>query len=225
MFEKAQKDLLAQLTIYSNEHSFQLTPESKILTLDVQYKDDCGYVGLDLLSWESKNYQTYVSKEPVTVDYEPGYFAFREGPILQSAVEKFIHATGIAPDLLIIDGHGTAHPRKMGLASWLGIKMGIPSVGVAKESLLRIKYDLDEDALSTFDLIQSDEIVGTVLRTQTGIKPIFVSAGHLISQEESVKIIQQLRGKYRIIEPIRRADQAARKYAKGIVEEEVIELN
>ncbi|MCL4131050.1 UNVERIFIED_CONTAM: hypothetical protein GTU68_042133 [Idotea baltica] len=224
-FEEVQKALLQQLQILGKDQSFGFKVDSTILTLDVQYKDEFGYVGIDVLNWESNDHQVYISKELVTVDYEPGYFAFREGPILQNAVEKFIRSSGITPALLIIDGHGTAHPRKMGLASWLGIKMGIPSIGVAKESLLPIKYDLAEEALSTFDLIQNDEIVGTVLRTQTGIKPVFVSAGHLISQKESVNIIQQLRGEYRIIEPIRRADQAARKYAKGIVEEGFIELD
>ena len=103
----------------------------------------------------------------------------------------------------------------MGLACWMGIRAQVPSVGVAKEPLLKMPYDLEEASGATCPVEWQGEWVGTVVRTSGGVKPVFVSAGHLVSQTEAVKVALALRGKYRILEPIRRADQAARKFAKG----------
>lgn len=220
-FELEQKELLKKLQILTAGDFLVLEPDSNIITLDVQYQKEWGYVGMDVLTWGTKESQVMVCKKSVKVKYEPGYFAFREGPIIQAAVEKFIQSKEIRPTLLIIDGHGTAHPRKMGLASWVGIKMDLPTIGLAKEPLIKVDYQLGETAGSTFEIKAGTEVIGTVLRTQDGIKPVFVSAGHKISQAQSVEIVKALRGKYRHIEPIRRADQAARKYAKGIIEAEI----
>lgn len=222
-FEAEQIQMLQKLQILLPTQSIALQPGSKIITLDVQYQGEWGFVGMDVLEWGTKESQVMVTKALVQAEYEPGFFAFREGPIILAAVEKLIQSKHINPALLIIDGHGTAHPRKMGLASWVGINRNIPSIGIAKESLLKINYTLAESAGSTFEIIEAGAVIGTVLRTQDGIKPVFVSAGHLISQSESVRIIKELRGEYRHIEPIRRADHAARQYAKGVVEKAVIE--
>lgn len=224
LFELEQMEMLKNLQILSDERSIALQPDSKIITLDVQYMNEWGYAGMDVLEWGSKKSQVIVAKEPVQEEYQPGFFSFREGPIIQAVVEKLTKLQNIVPSLLIMDGHGVAHPRRMGLASWVGVKMDLPTIGVCKESLLKIDYELGESAGSTFEIKESGEVIGTVLRTQDSVNPVFVSAGHKISQLESVKIIMALRGKYRNIEPIRRADQAARKYANGIIDEKMIEL-
>ncbi|RMG29080.1 MAG: endonuclease V, partial [Bacteroidetes bacterium] len=101
-------------------------------------------------------------------------------------------------------------------ASWLGISLGIPTMGVAKRSLLKETGMPPEKAGSALPLIRAGKLVGHVVRTQTGIRPLYVSAGHLISQQQALQLALQLRGRYRIIEPLRRADQAARQYAKGL---------
>ncbi|MEM6262922.1 MAG: endonuclease V, partial [Bacteroidota bacterium] len=90
----------------------------------------------------------------------------------------------------------------------------------AKDPLLRVPYELGDEEGATCPVHFNNECIGFVVRTQSNVKPVFVSAGHLISQKEAVSIILELRGKYRTIEPIRRADQAARKFAKGMIEEE-----
>ncbi len=194
---------------------YQLKTGDTIVTLDVQYKGEDGYVALDIQVWEEEGTGLFLAKIPVEFPYEPGYFAFREGPVLLGALDQWREETGKNADLLVIDGHGTAHPRKMGLACWMGIKSQVPSIGVAKEPLLKMPYNLDEEVGATCPVEWEGELVGTVVRTSTGVKPVYVSPGHRVSQTEAVKIALALRGKYRIIEPIRRADQAARKFAKG----------
>lgn len=221
IFEKQQLALLQQLEIYPLGAEFYLNEEDQIVTVDIQYQDQWGYVALDVYEWQTDQHQIYLSQEPIVEDYIPGYFAFREGPLLAAALTKMIEDYDIQPALLIIDGHGIAHPRRMGLASWIGIKMQLPSIGVAKRSLLKFDYQLGEPAGSTFAIHQQNELLGYVLRTQDGVKPLFVSAGHKISQDEALRIVFALRSKYRLIEPIRRADQAARKFAKGEITEEM----
>lgn len=219
---KIQSEMVESLKILDENARINLIAGSTVVTVDVQYKNEWGFVAMDCLSWESEENQLYLTRELVEAEYVPGFFAFREGPIIQKSIEALISQKKITPALLILDGHGTAHPRKIGLASWVGIKMGISSIGVAKESLLKKHYKLNDEAGAVYEIIESGQIIGTVLRTQAGTKPVFVSAGHLISQRESVEIVKKLSGKYRIIEPMRRADQAARRYAKGEIIEESI---
>lgn len=225
VFDAEQAKLLAQQIIPPEEEVFAIEVGDLICTLDIQYKEEEAYVAMDLRKWGEEGYQMFLSKELCTVPYQPGYFAFREGPVLLTAIQKLIKHLGETPRLLIIDGHGTAHPRKMGLASWVGIQAGIPSLGIAKDTLLHADYQfLDQEAGTTQKIIQEKEWVGSILRSQTGIKPVFISSGHLISQSAALHICKAYTGQYRILEPIRMADQAARKFAKGVSEEDMLIL-
>lgn len=217
-YEAEQTSLLAQQIIFPEDHEIDIATGELICSLDIQYEGDDAYVGLALLGWKDKAYQIYLSKEVCSVPYQPGYFAFREGPVLVSTLKKLQRKLKQEIRLLIIDGHGTAHPRRMGLASWVGIKMGIASLGIAKDPLIKKDYsDLGQKAESIIKQEEAGEWIGSVFRSQEGIKPIFISAGHLISQSASLEIVKNLRGVYRIPEPIRQADQAARKFARGEV--------
>ncbi|MEM6268679.1 MAG: endonuclease V [Bacteroidota bacterium] len=191
-------------------------PGALVVTLDVQYAgQNDAYVALDASSWPSGPSQIYLAQEKVTEAYHPGYFAFREGPVLVSALKRLMAHLGQRPDLLIVDGHGRAHPRKFGVASWLGLHLDLPSIGVAKEPLVRYAHPPAETRGSTAPVTVDGEIVGQILRSVTGVKSIFVSPGHRVSLAESVAIALALAGPYRVIEPIRRADQACRAFAKG----------
>lgn len=110
----------------------------------------------------------------------------------------------------------------MGLASWLGIQSGVPSMGVAKEPLIKQPYKLAEEVESFVPVKEGNEVIGHILRTRHGVKPVFVSAGHLISQASALDFAIALRSQYRILAPIRRADQAARAFAKGMVDEVIV---
>ena len=133
--------------------------------------------------------------------YIPGLLAFREAPALSKAWEKL----NTKPDVLVLDGHGIAHPRRMGIAAHFGVVMDTPALGCAK-SLLTGKYaEPANEPGSVTDLFNKDELIGKVLRTKKNTKPVFISPGNLISMEQSLDIIKQCVRKYRIPEPTRLA--------------------
>lgn len=195
-----------------------------ICTLDIQYEGEMAYIAADIHSYGYGELGRYGLILPVEQDYVPGFFAFREGPLLLQMIRQLIEVEGLHPRLLIIDGHGVAHPRKIGLASWVGVQADISTIGIGKDSLLKFSGELAEEAGSTLPIYWQDELRGYALRTVTGIKPVFVSAGHRISQKEALSIVQSLAGKYRIIDPIRRADMAARKMARERSEDDKIDF-
>ncbi len=136
-----------------------------------------------------------------TFPYVPGLLAFREAPALIEVWNKL----PVKPDLVILDGMGTAHPRRMGIAVHFGILTGISAMGCGK-SLLVGKHDAPgEEAGSTVPLIHQGEIIGTVLRTKRKTNPVYISPGHHITMEQSVSIIKQCVAGYRIPEPTRQA--------------------
>lgn len=141
-----------------------------------------------------------VKKRVVSFPYVPTLLTFREGPVL---CECF-RALKNEPDLMIFDGQGIAHPRRMGLATHLGILLGKPSIGCAKSKLYGECRDHRIRKGNFHYLKGKDGVkIGAVLRTREGVKPIFVSPGYMIDIEDSVKIILQCTRKYRIPEPIR----------------------
>ncbi len=133
--------------------------------------------------------------------YIPGLLAFREVPALSKAWE----ALTTKPDVLVLDGHGIAHPRRMGIATHFGLVAGTPTIGCAK-SLLTGKYtEPPNEAGSYTDLVHQNEVVAKVLRTKRNTKPVFISPGNLVAMEQSLDIILQCVRKYRIPEPTRLA--------------------
>lgn len=214
---EAKQDALAKKVIrpkdgegYTPEH------EDLIFSLDIQYVGEDAYVGIDIQRANGELLGTYVSKEATGMEYVPRYFAFREGPPLLDALRKLEKIHGLKPNLLVVDGHGIAHPRRLGVASWLGVQLDIPTIGMAKKTLLQYTGDAKQERGSQLLIIDAGETVGAVLRTQTDIQPVFASIGHKISLAASIQVLLELSEEgYRIPEPLRRADQAARAYAKG----------
>jgi len=147
--------------------------------------------------------QTIIEEE-IVFPYVPGLLSFRETPPLLSAFRRLKGE----PDLLIIDGQGVAHPRRFGIASHIGILLDKPTIGCAKTVLFgRPASDLGQKRGATTELIGDDgEVIGMLLRTKDGVKPLVVSVGHKISLASAVKFVLTLCGKYRIPEPQRIAD-------------------
>jgi deoxyribonuclease V len=148
--------------------------------------------------------------------YIPGLFSFRETPVLIEAFKKL----KTIPDLIVCDGHGVAHPKEAGLACHLGLELNIPTIGCAKKRLIGY-FDLSElnhERGSSVDLTWNDKIIGKVLRTQAGIKPVFVSIGHKISLEDAEQTILKLATKYRLPETTRKADGLVNKLMKSRLE-------
>lgn len=197
---------------------------ARTLTLDVQYQQEVGYVGMCEWNIQSEGGRIFLTKHECIEEYVPGKFFKREGPILLQAIDRYRMFTAESPDLLIIDGHGTAHPQKSGIAVWIGTRTKIPTIGLAKRSLLPNPPDVGTEAGDYQQVLLHGEVVGHIVRTQKGIKPVFVSPGFGISCEEAVKTILSLRGKFRIIEPMRKADFSARAFARGEIEPNWISL-
>jgi deoxyribonuclease V len=210
-----QEELAKRVIIPPTGEGWLPEKGASILSLDVQYVGDMGYVAIDHMLWEVGPQEIFAVCEPVTEPYVPGYFAFREGPVLRSAVQKVIEWMGESPSLIIVDGHGLAHPRKFGVACWLGIELGLPVVGCAKETLVMYEGELGEAVGSRLPVCVEGETVGYALRTALDVKPVFVSPGHFVSLSTSIACVLGLGGGFRVIEPLRRADQACRAYAKG----------
>ncbi|GMK54265.1 hypothetical protein CspeluHIS016_0108510 [Cutaneotrichosporon spelunceum] len=146
-----------------------------------------------------------------TFPYVPGLLAFREVPLLLAALEELYTAAGRAPDMLLCDGQGIAHPARCGLASHLGVLTGLPSVGCAKSHYVGAYVEPGERRGERSEMVDRGEVVGHVLRTQTGVKPVFVSPGHRVGRAEACEVVLALCGKYRVPEPVRFADQVSRK--------------
>ncbi|WP_343238524.1 deoxyribonuclease V [Streptomyces sp. SID13031] len=141
-----------------------------------------------------------------TFPYLPGLFAFREVPALLEALEGLT----ITPDLLVCDGQGLAHPRRFGLACHLGVLTGLPTIGVAKNAFVGSYSPLGAQRGSSADLVLDGEVVGAVVRTQTDVKPVFVSVGHRVDLPTAIAHTLHLTPQYRLPETTRAADHACR---------------
>jgi len=142
--------------------------------------------------------------------YIPGLFSFRELPPILAALQKLTNW----PDLIICDGHGIAHPQRFGLASHLGIEVDTPTIGCAKTRLIGEFDPVAAERGSTSPLFVENECVGHVLRTQSDIKPLFISLGHRISLATSCDWVLHAAQSYRQPETTRLADQEVRKILK-----------
>ncbi len=142
---------------------------------------------------------------PVTFPYVPGLLSFREIPLIIPAFKQL----EITPDLVMVDGQGIAHPRRIGLASHLGLLLGIPTIGCAKSRLIG---ELQEPGMapgSWSELTDGEEVIGAVLRTKERVKPVYVSTGHMIDLESAVSWIMACCRGYRLPESTRLAHLAA----------------
>ena len=150
-----------------------------------------------------------VEEAPLTFPYIPGLLSFREAPVLAAAFARIAGPI----DLLLVDGQGLAHPRRFGLACHLGLLLDLPAIGCAKSRLVGEHATPGEAVGSRADLIDSrgasGELIGSVLRTRAGVKPLFVSLGHRIGLAQAEAWVLRCGGGYRLPQPTRLADQAA----------------
>ena len=141
---------------------------------------------------------------PVSFPYVPGLLAFREGPVVLAALEQL----DVQPDVLMFDAQGLAHPRRMGLATHLGVLLDIPAVGCAKSRLCGVHEVPGEQKGSWTPLVDKGEVIGAVVRTRTGVSPVFVSIGHRMDLEMAICLVLTC-AKYRLPEPTRWAHRVA----------------
>ena len=152
-----------------------------------------------------------IARVPCEAPYIPGYLSFREAPAILSVVGRLMTPFGA----ILFDGQGIAHPRRCGLATHVGVLLGVPSVGVAKSRLVGTHAAVPEATGSHVPLLDDDDDhIGVVLRTRDKVNPLFVSVGHLIDLPSAVALVLACRTKYRLPEPTRMADKLSK--AKGV---------
>lgn len=150
----------------------------------------------------------------VDFPYIPGLLAYRELPPLQEAWKRLKEV----PDVLIMDGHGLAHPRRMGIATHFGIITDQPAIGCAKNNLTG-NYEEPDSEKGSFNYIEEDgERIGMVLRSRTNVNPIFISPGHKVSFKDTREIVMQCLTKYKLPETTRKAHDLVNRLRRGEVE-------
>lgn len=136
--------------------------------------------------------------------YVPGLLSFREAP----AILRAFSMLKLRPDLALCDGQGTAHPRRLGVASHIGLWLDVPTVGVAKSRLCGTHAEPGPERGDRAPLVDKGEVIGDVLRTRRGVKPLYVSPGHRVDREGAVAAVMACLGKYRLPIPSRLAHEA-----------------
>lgn len=149
-----------------------------------------------------------LAEVPVTFPYVPGLLAFREAPAILAACERL----QVEPDLFIFDGQGSAHPRRMGIATHVGLFLDRPTIGCAKSRLCGVHPELPLQAGSWVPLTDGNEVIGAAVRTRAGVKPVYVSPGHRVDLATAVHYVLACCRGYRLPEPCRRAHMAAGRF-------------
>ena len=196
---------LAELVIREDK---LLQPPRLIAGVDVGFEDKgrttraavavLGFPSLDLV-------EQAVAREPTRFPYIPGLLSFREIPAILSAMQGLKQI----PDLLLCDGQGLAHPRRCGLACHLGLLTDIPSIGVGKTRLIGNHTEVPAEKGGWVPLIDREEEVGAVLRSRSGVKPIYVSIGHRISLPTAIHYVLAATTRFKLPETTRAAHRLA----------------
>lgn len=156
-----------------------------------------------------------VHEQATVLPYIPGLLSFRELPAVVEALERL----PALPDLVLCDGQGRAHPRRFGIACHLGVSTGLATIGVGKTRLCGRHAEPGTEKGESAELIDGDQRIGRVLRSRSGVRPIYISVGHRVSLDTATRLVLACTPRFRLPEPIRRADRLAgsREQAGGVV--------
>lgn len=177
---------------------------SRVAGLDCAFGGDRVFAAV--VAWDVEHRRVIERRalsRPLQFPYVPGLLSFREAPALLAVLRRL--RTPV--DALLCDGQGIAHPRRFGLACHLGVLLGLPAVGCAKSRLIGDWVEPGRDRGERSPLMLGAERIGTVLRTRTGVKPLFVSPGHLCDFEGAEDLVLRCGDGLRLPEPVRLADR------------------
>jgi len=214
-------------------HRWKLTPKQAIalqrkLAADVRLRPapvpgivaglDCGFLHDRILAaavvWDvaaGEVLEQRTTSAPLTFPYVPGLLSFREVPVLL----KLLRRLDTPLQGILCDGQGIAHPRRLGLASHLGLIVGLPTVGCAKSRLCGTHGEVPLERGAAVPLMDGPERIGTVLCTRDGVRPLYVSPGHLIDHASSVRWLLAMGRGFRLPEPTRLADRLVARAKRG----------
>jgi deoxyribonuclease V len=187
------------------DNGFDPAQVRTIAGVDASYRDNA-YAAIVVLALpDLQVVEQAIAERETPFPYVPGLLSFREAPAVLDAMEKL----RARPDLLMFDGQGIAHPRRLGIAAHLGVYLGLPSIGCAKSRLTGSYMEPGPNAGDMSPLMAGREQLGVVLRSKPRTNPLFISIGHLIDLPTATSfVLQTLRG-YRLPEPTRQADRLA----------------
>lgn len=149
--------------------------------------------------------ESAIAVRPTPFPYIPSFLSFREIPAILDALSVLT----LKPDLILCDGQGIAHPRRLGIACHLGVLLDCPTIGVAKSRLTGQHGDVPPQKGGWTPLIDQGETIGAVLRTRSGVKPLYISIGHRVSLKTAINWVLRCTPKYRLPETTRMADTLA----------------
>ncbi|MEJ2631741.1 MAG: deoxyribonuclease V [Acidihalobacter sp.] len=186
----------------------RLDPPEYVAGVDVGFEDDgnltrAAVVTLSLPGLEVV--ERVLARRPTSFPYVPGLLSFREIPAVLDAMER-LHRR---PDVLLCDGQGIAHPRRLGVAAHLGVLLDMPSIGVAKSRLIGTHGHVPNHRGAWVQMHDGEECVGAVLRTRVDVKPVYVSVGHRVSLHTAIDVVMRAVTRYRLPETTRQADRLA----------------
>jgi deoxyribonuclease V len=177
-------------------------PLKLVAGIDVAYNQERAFSATVVMRYETLEVmESETAKSTVETPYIPSFLAFRELSPMKKAIKKL----KIKPDVFLVNAHGIAHPERCGCASHLGIVLDVPTIGVAG-SVLHGEV-LDQDRTGTRYLKDGEEIIGAVIASKVGEKPIYVSIGHRVSLDSAIEIIHKTTKENRMPEPLRRAHE------------------
>ena len=200
--EAIQRELQKKLILKNGFEKLETIAGADLAIISAEKMLVCGII---VFSYpDLKEIERVSTRVPELFEYIPGLLAFRESPAIFKAFDKLKEK----PDLLMIDGHGIAHQRGLGIASHVGVILDIPTLGVAKKKLFgRHNEPPDsEGAWTPLTHPRTGKTIGSALRTKRGTKPVFVSPGHKIDLITAINVARQCTKGYRIPEPTRLAD-------------------
>lgn len=203
-----QKTLAKQL-----ESTDRIDPVAHIAGVDIGFEGggDITRAAVVILKWDADTapalsvVEQVIHREPTRMPYIPGLLSFREIPAALGAFDKL----SIKPELVMVDGQGIAHPRRLGVAAHLGLWLDLPTIGIAKSRLYGKHGEVGEARGDWTSLTANGNVIGAVLRSRTKVKPVFVSPGHRLSLETSLQWVTRCLGRTKLPEPTRLADRLA----------------
>ena len=181
-------------------------PVRLVAGVDAAFSHDEQRCIAGVVLWEVREQvvvEQHIAIRRLRFPYIPGLLSFREAPAVLAALRKL----RMQPDVVLYDGHGLAHPRRFGVACHVGVITGIPAIGCAKSRLIGTHCAVQTRRGASVPLTDHGEIIGSVLRTQAGVRPVYVSVGHRMDLRTAERLILACAPRYRLPEPTRLADQ------------------
>lgn len=204
-----QKEIVGEV-VYNR--SLDLDAIKLVGGVDVSVKNDISQAAVVILTFPALEViEIVLWQMPTPFPYIPGLLTFREGPVLEEAFKRLEHE----PDVFIFDGMGRAHPRRMGIATHMGLWLQKPTIGCGKTLFVGKYIEPPNERGAYTNLVDRGELIGVTLRTRPNVKPVFISVGHLADLPTSIDLVMRCTTKYRLPEPICAAHNAAGKFNPG----------